>query len=407
MSNAPTVLDLFCGCGGLSIGFRRAGFDVAAAFDHWKPAVDTYARNLGNHIQAAEISDALAFPEATVIAGGPPCQGFSSAGLRKDDDHRNTLVGVFARIIAKAKPEAFVFENVEGFLTGGEGAYLFELLAPLIGAGYRIHLRKLNAAHYGVPQHRKRVIAIGGLGWDPSFPSPTHAAYGAPGATLGNMPTLPTSPSVLDAISDLPAARVRQGGSDDTTNDHLFAPLVDMDLVRAKKLKPGQCMRDLPKEYWHDSYSRRAFRRVMDGTPSARRGGAPSGVRRLRGDQPSKAITGAAMNEFLHPSEHRALTIRECARIQTFPDEFRFVGAPRDKMQLIGNAVPPVLAQIVASSLAKDLRARHRHRSSGALLSFVPTLSIGMSPVLRSVCASIQERFGEGAMNGVQHVLWH
>src|SRR5206468_12426062 len=121
-------------------------------------------------------------------------------------------------------------------------------------------------------------------------------------------------------------------------------PLVGVDLERAKALKPGQRMRDLPTELWHDSYRRRANRRVMDGTPTERRGGAPAGVRRLVPDAPSKAITGGSLAEFLHPSEDRSLTLRECARIQTFPDEFTFQGTCAERAQLIGNAVPPLLA---------------------------------------------------------------
>ena len=160
----------------MTLGFVRAGFDAVVAYDSWDCAVATYQRNLGDHVRRATISDDLELPECAVIVGGPPCQGFSSAGARRDDDHRNTLVAVFARLVAKHRPSAFVFENVEGFLTGGEGRFIFDLLDPLIEAGYRIHLRKVNAANFGVPQHRKRVLAIGGLGWDPTFPAATNSA---------------------------------------------------------------------------------------------------------------------------------------------------------------------------------------------------------------------------------------
>ena len=120
----------------------------------------------------------------SVIAGGPPCQGFSSAGMRRTGDKRNTLVACFAQIVTRKRPRAFVFENVEGFLTAEGGKRVLDLLTPLVTAGYRIHLRKVNAANYGVPQHRKRVIAIGGLGWEPSFPEPTHSAHGAARSTV-------------------------------------------------------------------------------------------------------------------------------------------------------------------------------------------------------------------------------
>ncbi|MGH7136740.1 MAG: DNA cytosine methyltransferase, partial [Pirellulales bacterium] len=176
----------------MSLGFERAGFGLVQAVDCWAPAVETYRKNLGEHAHQRRIAADIDIPEATVIVGGPPCQGFSSAGRRTDDDERNSLVAVFAKIIARLRPAAFVFENVEGFLTGARGRFVIDLLRPVVDAGYHIHLRKVNAANYGVAQHRKRVIAIGGLGWEPSFPEPTHSAHGAPGASLASRVLPPT-----------------------------------------------------------------------------------------------------------------------------------------------------------------------------------------------------------------------
>jgi DNA (cytosine-5)-methyltransferase 1 len=381
----------------MTLGFTRAGFSVAAAFDNWVCAVDTYRANLGNHVQQLDITDDLEVPQATVMIGGPPCQGFSSAGARRANDHRNTLVSVYARLIARHKPEAFVFENVEGFLTSDSGRFIFDLLDPLIEAGYRIHLKKVNAANYGVPQHRKRVLGIGGLGWDPTFPGSTHSAHGAPGALLAGT-RLPVTPSLADALEGLPPPT--NGASED---DNSYRALIGIDLKRAKLLKQGQRMRDLPEELWHNSYRRRAYRRVMDGMPVEKRGGAPSGVRRLRADEPSKAITGAAINEFIHPVEDRPLTVRECARVQTFPDDFKFLGSRRDCAQLIGNAVPPRFAEIIARSLLRDLRAPNVSKRPGALLSFTPTLSIGMSPILDAVTRKVEKSYGGRIEQGV---LW-
>jgi DNA (cytosine-5)-methyltransferase 1 len=397
VTEKPKIVDLFCGAGGMTLGFVQAGFEVATAFDNWDCAVKTYRRNLGDHIHGSRIDDELELPAAAVITGGPPCQGFSSAGARRDSDHRNTLVAVFARLVAKHRPRAFVFENVEGFLTGGTGRFVFDLLDPLIEAGYRIHLRKVNAANFGVPQHRKRVLGIGGLGWDPTFPAPTHTAHGAPGALLAGM-HLPLTPSVTDAILGLPPAANGTNG-----DDHTYSPLEGLDIERARRLQPGQRMRDLPEELWHESYKRRAYRRVMDGMPVEKRGGAPAGLRRLRADQPSKAITGAAINEFLHPVEDRPLTVRECARIQTFPDDFIFVGSRRDRAQQIGNAVPPRFAEVIGKSLLNDLRRSIDRARPGALLSFTPTLSTGMSPILDQVSKKIEIRYGGRIEQGV---LW-
>ena len=238
----------------MSLGFARAGFKVEHAVDHWKPALETYRANIGDHVVQQEITDGIELPASTVIVGGPPCQGFSSAGRREEGDKRNSLVSVFARTIAQHKPKAFVFENVEGFFTGAGGRFVHDLLVPLLAAGYRIHLRKINAANYGVPQHRKRVIGIGGLGWDPHFPEPTHTAHGAPGAHLAAQ-ELPRTLSLIEALEGLPPPAESELG---TINDHVSRRLDGLDLERAKHLKPGQCMRDLPETLWHESYKRRA-----------------------------------------------------------------------------------------------------------------------------------------------------
>ncbi len=384
-----SVVDLFCGAGGLSLGFRAAGFNVVWAADNNEAAVRTYRANLGEHVLCQPIAGDTDPPEATVIAGGPPCQGFSSAGMRRVGDKRNALVTSFAQIVARKRPRVFVFENVEGFLTAEGGKRVFDLLIPLVAAGYRIHLRKVNAANYGVPQHRKRVIAIGGLGWEPSFPEPTHSAHGAPGANLAAT-RLPRTPTLQEALAGLLSPDTEEPGN---PPGHFFRPLVGVDLQRANALKPGQTMRDLPTELWHDSYRRRAYRRVMDGTPTERRGGAPSGVRRLVADEPSKAITGGAQSEFLHPCADRNLTLRECARIQTFSDDFRFRGTCAEQAQLIGNAVPPRLATVIARVLAADLLVAKPQGDKGQLLSFVPTLSNGMSPILERVTQTVRSTF--------------
>lgn len=289
-------------------------------------------------------------------------------------------MGVFAAVVAKHRPRAFVFENVEGFLTGARGQYVVDLLKPLLDAGYRIHLRKVNAANYGVPQHRKRVIAVGGLGWNPAFASPTNSASGAPGSRLAGA-FLPPTPTVVEALSGLPQPEVNSARPD----DHVASTQRGVDARRYRLLEQGQTMRDLPEHLWHESYRRRANRRVMDGTPTERRGGAPAGLRRLRADQPSKAITAAASSEFVHPIDDRLLTLRECARLQTFPDWFEFKGTRADRATLIGNAIPPLLGRAVAVSMARDLQVEQLWLEGGSLLSFVPTHASGMSPVLREV----------------------
>jgi DNA (cytosine-5)-methyltransferase 1 len=165
-------------------------------------------------------------------------------------------------------------------------------------------------------------------------------------------------------------------------------------------------VRDLPEELWHESYKRRAFRRVMDGTPSEKRGGAPAGIRRLRADEPSKAITGGALRDFLHPTEHRPLTIRECATLQTFPTDFRFWGNDSERIQLIGNAVPPLLAEVIASRLKQDFLNARPTDQGGALLSFEPTCASAMSPALERVARQIEERFGSVSGQTTFELAW-
>jgi DNA (cytosine-5)-methyltransferase 1 len=294
-----------------------------------------------------------------------------------------------------------VFENVEGFLTADKGNRVFDLLEPLMKAGYRIHLRKVNAANYGVPQHRKRVIAMGGLGFDIAFPEPTHRAFGAPGAsrTLNHLPPCPT---LADALNGLPAPTENPPGM---VSGHFLGHISNQDLNRIHVLKPGQSMRDLPVELWHNSYKRRAFRRVMDGTPTERRGGAPFGLRRLRSDEPSKAITSGAISEFVHPTENRFLTLREGARIQTFSDSFTFVGTVSEISLLIGNAVPPRFAELIARSLRKSLsQTSFLVHKEGALLSFVPTDSTGRSPALEKVCKRIVDTFRMGHTKSMEQL---
>lgn len=388
-NNSFSFVDLFSGAGGLSLGFAEEGFECLQAIDNDKHSVDTYNFNFKDHVECKDVNLSNDFPQADVYIGGPPCQGFSSAGVRAQDDHRNTLVGLYAKLISRIRPKAFVFENVEGFLTYDKGSRVFDLLDPLIHSGYRIHLHKINAANYGIPQHRKRVIAIGCLGWDPTFPQPTHRAFGAPGAHQvdGDLVTCQT---IKDALRDLPEASSEPPGR---PQGH-FVKSISYDYIeRIKHLDQGQTMRDLPKEFWHQSYKKRANRRVKDGMPTEKRGGAPSGIKRLIYDQPSKAITGGTISEFVHPIKNRPLTIRECARIQTFPDYFEFKGPITKQIQQIGNAVPPRLGKVIARSIHNDLSKDEIGDKPGALISFIPTVSNGVSPVLKAVIEEIEDRY--------------
>ena len=161
-------------------------------------------------------------------------------------------------------------------------------------------------------------------------------------------------------------------------------------------LKPGQTMKDLPSEHWHDSFKRRANRRVSDGIPTEKRGGSPSGVKRLHGHLQALTITGAATREFIHPYEHRPLTARECARIQTFPDSYQWVGNSASVIQQIGNAVPPLAAKVIASHILSidgqfGSGLQHVEQSTGArLLGYHLTEASAMSPALKATHKLLQ-----------------
>ena len=392
MKPHTTAVDLFCGAGGLGIGLQGAGCRIVFAADSDPAAVQTYCSNFRHRATVESLHWHSTLPSVDIIVGGPPCQGFSSAGKRNPGDARNSLVAVFAHLVARHRPQACLFENVEGFLTGDEGKWVVDLLDPLIAAGYCIHLRKVNAANYGVPQHRKRVVALGGLGWDPGFPSVTHCATGAPGS-LAVGRGLPECPNIQQALQGLPPAMPRGRGQRPLMADHDFRVPRGAEAARISALRPGQTMKDLPECLWHDTYRRRAHRRVMDGTPSERRGGAPAGLRRLVPNQPSKAITSGANSEFIHPTEDRPLTLRECARLQTFPDNFRFMGTLAEKAMLIGNAVPPLLAEQFVRHLLAAMHRPERQVASPGLKSFHVTHAPAMSPALKRTVEDVERRY--------------
>lgn len=408
------VIDLFSGAGGLSQGLHQAGVRTAVGSDFWAPAANSYRANHedvpflqadAHDVDAAALlASAGCVPDA--IVGGPPCQGFSSAGAKDAADLRNSLVGVFAGLVAEIRPPMFLFENVEGFLTSAGGDYVVALLDPLIEAGYKISIQKLNVANYGVPQLRKRTIAIGSLHSAPQLPEPTHRAFGAPGSAKVGHGGLPLTPCVEKALADLPRAAASADGA--LLPDHWAKPPAGLAAQRYEMLEWGQTMRDLPPELQHPSFRRRANRRVADGTPTEKRGGAPAGLRKMRPDEPSRAITSAAPREFIHPFEARTLTLRECARLQTFPDNYIFSGSNQQKATLIGNAIPVRFAEALGGALQETRCASNDPSSEpGALIRFDVTVGELMSPALRRVTDRIDGRYRKATIDESEELtLW-
>jgi DNA (cytosine-5)-methyltransferase 1 len=403
----PTAISLFCGAGGCSLGFKQADYSILYANDKDLAAVETYRSNFPEAICSNEDIDQVDFHvvlkeiglekgELDVLIGGPPCQGFSTAGSRFWDDPRNNLLKSYIAALNIIQPKWFIMENVEGLLTSNKGEYIFEAAKAFIELGYSIRLEKIYSQEYGVPQRRKRVLIVGNkLGMAFRMPEPTikvsgqifrnsdvtisHAIDTLPNPSIQkNQLLTPNKTSIRDEFD----AFLR--GAATKISDHYCPSINNMQLERISSLLPGQTMKDLPEDLQHESFKRRANRRVADGMPTEKRGGAPSGLKRLVADEPCLTITGAATRELIHPIENRPLTIRECARIQTFPDDFNFCGNTSQKVQQIGNAIPPILARVFAEHIRDDYGFSGDAQKRGKLLGFLLTKAGAMSPALKT-----------------------
>ena len=379
------AISLFSGAGGCSLGFSEAGVDIIAAYDNAIPAIETYNKNFpGNKCKNVDLSscnyaqlrDSLGLKrgELDLIIGGPPCQGFTTAGSRFWNDPRNKLVQNYANALEEFYPRWFMMENVEGILTTAKGVYVVECIKKMIELGYSVYLKKVYMQEYAIPQRRKRVIIVGNReGKSFHFPKEKQIAYGSIYRE--------GSDTLYEAIKDLE-------GVDIPEIDHLRRSESGIQLERIEFLKVGQTMKDMPERLQNASFKRRASRRVCDGTPSEKRGGAPSGLKRLSYDEPCLTITGSATSEFIHPVENRMLTIRECARIQTFPDKFSFCGTESQKMQQIGNAIPPKFAYQMANSIFEADKSESQ-KEPQALISYDVTKATAKSPTLLNTCSML------------------
>lgn len=376
------AISLFAGAGGCSLGFKNAGIDIIAAFDNADAAIATYNMNFGANIcQNVDLESCnflllrnklgLQHGELDLIIGGPPCQGFTTAGNRFWDDPRNKLVQNYAQALEVFYPRWFMMENVEGILTTASGTYVVECIKKMISLGYTVNLKKIYMQEYAVPQRRKRVIIVGNReGKKFEFPDPVERASGSIYKD--------SSFTLREAIGDLESCDIPE-------IDHVRKVESGIQLARISTLKIGQTMKDLPEHLQHNSFKRRASRRVCDGTPSEKRGGAPSGLKRLSYNEPCLTITSSAPSEFVHPTQNRTLTIRECARVQTFPDSFLFCGTDAQKILQIGNAIPPVFAEQMAKQIIMcDKNPSTEERPS--LAKFDVTKATAKSPALQKTC---------------------
>ena len=306
------IASLFSGVGGLDLGFVQVGHKVVWANDNDTDAVNTYKNNIGKHIISENVEDISSekIPDCDMVIGGFPCQGFSVANIKRHaKDPRNKLYLEMRRIIYDKKPKFFLAENVKGLATQNKGKTLEMILGDFKKAGYRVKYRILNAADYGVPQHRHRVIIIGtrnDLKYEIDFPSQTHA-------DPSSNPKPPTKPwlSIGEALKDIPEP-------DD-------APMIPNHTYSKYKLR----------------FNGYIGHRVIDSSK-------PAPTVTARGDNRGGVVV------LHHPCNHRRMSARELAITQSFPMNFVFFGCRSSVYRQIGNAVPPLFAKALASVFPKS-----------------------------------------------------
>ena len=396
---SPKCIDLFCGAGGLTEGFRQAGFETLFANDIDANALETFALNhpttpliyhgAVEQIQPRKILRSLGLRkgELDVLVGGPPCQGFSiNAPDRALDDPRNHLFRYYIQFVDALRPKAIVMENVPGLVSMGNWAFLRTISRALSKLGYDVEAKILYAAHYGVPQERWRLVIMGSRVGPVQFPSPTHFAPGRPNFAGGRTMTfrhalrndsngsdlLPFT-TVAEAISDLPRLEPGQGSEKQpylsnqkpstyarelrrgskVISNHFAPRIAKVNRERVKFVPPGGSWRDIP------------FELLPKGMQRARRSDHTKRYGRLT----ANGLSGTIMTKcdphwgavFL-PDQDRTLSVREAARLQSFPDHYAFRGPRVSQYTQVGNAVPPLLARAIALEVFALLRSLNEDR---------------------------------------------
>ena len=388
--NPPATIDLFCGAGGITEGFRQSGFRCLWANDINKDALSTFALNHPETIVEAGAVEGIdprtvrsvldiSKGQLDCLVGGPPCQGFSiNAPDRVLDDPRNRLVRRFLDFVEEFEPKTVLIENVPGMLSLAGGHVVSEILIRLRRLGYDTSHRVLFAAHYGVPQERWRLIILASrTGRVPVHPPPSFNAKARANFTGGRLLTFRTGPlgeiwlqaptTVGDALDDLPPLKPGEGaermpyrapahsgyadmlrhGSTEVLN-HVAPQISSVNLERLKHIQPGGSWRDIP------------FELLPEGMKKARRSDHTRRYGRLRAD----GLSGTVMTKMdphwgpaFHYSQSRTLTVREAARLQSFPDRYRFLGTRGAQYEQVGNAVPVMMARAIADVLRQTLDA--------------------------------------------------
>jgi DNA (cytosine-5)-methyltransferase 1 len=402
--NRPIGIDLFAGAGGLSLGFEQAGFDVVAAveidpihaaihkfnFPNCKIIPSSITGLTGKEIRTIA---GIGNRKIDVVFGGPPCQGFSMMGKRSLDDARNNLVLEFVRIVKELRPSYFIFENVKGLTIGKHKQFLDELIETFDKENYKIRTpwKVLNAANYGIPQDRQRLILIGSEKSMPlpEYPEPLTRIKGKKGENF----QLPLAPSCRDALEDIPNAEEFEEllHSDSISTDRWGIPSEYARKLRSidedawffgykRKSNPQLLTSSLRTN--HETASRERFRQTLEGTvePISRFFKLPadgiSNTLRAGTDSARGAFTSPRPIHYKHP---RCITVREMARLHGFPDWFRFHETKWHGARQIGNAVPPPLARVIGAKILEVLRVKILKPHVETELNDVSLLNMDMS----------------------------
>lgn len=348
MKKQYKAVDLFCGAGGMSLGLEMAGYNISLGLDFVKDCEDTHNLNFPNvpficgditDVSGADIliKTGLKKGDLTLVSGGPPCQGFSTVNGKSRflENPKNRLFVQFVRLINELSPTWFIMENVTGLLSMNSGTVKEAIFKAFEDIGYSVEAKVLNASDYGVPQHRKRAIFIGNnAGYKIEFPEPSH---GNQTSQLG----------IFDALNLQPYATVREAleGINNTSNlpNHVIPIHAEIVYKRMSFVPEGGNQKDIPEEYKPPQKFMNTYGR-------------------LHNDKPSNTVHTrfdvASTGSLYHPTENRALTVREGARLQSFPDNYIFAGKKGSQYRQVGNAVPPLLAKAIGSKILSIMSSK-------------------------------------------------
>jgi len=337
------IIDLFCGCGGLSRGFELAGFETILAIDMWDDAIKTYNHNHSKNVAICKdirdldnnfLEELNKNNDIVGIVGGPPCQGYSTVGKRDINDERNYLYLEYCRVVEKVRPQFFVLENVKGLLTLNDGLFKQDIIKRFSDLGYNVTYKILNASDYGVPQNRQRVFFVGMKNKKFSFPKKFKYKVSTKEA-IGDLENC-SEKYLNEPESDY--QKIMRKNETILKNNQLT--IHSDQTVKIIDLVPdGGKIKDLDEKYWNVRKYNKAFQR-------------------MNSKLPSNTIDTGHRNYF-HYKENRIPTVRESARIQSFSDDFEFLGSKTSQYKQVGNAVPPLLAKVIAESIDEQMEEKN------------------------------------------------